>query len=237
MTLERLIQRVDALVPNTYTNDEKMFWASELEGMIQLEIFLLAPDSIRVYDDYAADKNKELLVRPPYDKIYIDYLIANIHNTNGEYAAYQNALEKYNADWAQFAKWVIDRIDPADRKAVWHGYYLVGEKGDTGGEGPLYRHQLVMSATYDGYTYVALLALYTAEEDPYVVGDLETIVTTYGVDRGTVIQIGVNGYRMPVAPPYTKEPIIFIGYDKGAGILDNWTENITEFIDDVESIY
>ena len=129
MTIQKCIQRVDALKPNTYTNDEKVLWLNECEGDVQLNIFLIAHNSLVEYTDYETDKNKELLVRSPYDRLYIQYLIGKIDFANGEYTAYANDVNEYNSTFSSFSKWISLRIAPADRKAMFRGYYLVGPQG------------------------------------------------------------------------------------------------------------
>lgn len=130
MILSEAIARADAVRPNAYTNDEKTRWLSEVEGDIGLNILLLCHESIPEYTDYDSDKEKVLMIRPPYDKIYVDWLIAKIDLANAEYSLYANSLAVYNADYDSLSKWVSLRVHPADRKAIWHGYYLIGERGE-----------------------------------------------------------------------------------------------------------
>jgi len=76
-----------------------------------------------------------LMVRPPHDKIYAAYLIAQIDFANGEYDKYQNSLTMFNMFWGEYCRWFARNFRPADRDptkgmtylsaygiAVRHGY-------------------------------------------------------------------------------------------------------------------
>lgn len=50
---------------------------------------------------YPADKDTDLLIAAPYDKIYEDYIYAMIDWSNREYGAYENGMSMYNASWRE----------------------------------------------------------------------------------------------------------------------------------------
>ena len=68
MTLAQLIERVDEVKPNAFSNDTKTAWVNEVEGMVQTQAFLLAPVEFISYS-YDTDRDHELLVRAPHDKL------------------------------------------------------------------------------------------------------------------------------------------------------------------------
>ena len=43
MTVSQVIQIVDDIKPNAFTNETKTAWLNEVEGMVQTEVFLFAP--------------------------------------------------------------------------------------------------------------------------------------------------------------------------------------------------
>ena len=43
MTVAQVIQAVDAVKPNAFSNEEKTRWLNEVEGMVQTEVLLFAP--------------------------------------------------------------------------------------------------------------------------------------------------------------------------------------------------
>lgn len=113
MTLEDVLAWVDSIKPNAFSDNEKTNWVNEVEGMVQTDVFLWAPEEIIVYD-YETDKDKELLAQPPHDKIYGAYLTAMIDFANGEYNKYQNTMQMFNAHFGEFMRWFATVYRPAD---------------------------------------------------------------------------------------------------------------------------
>ena len=113
MTLSQVIQAVDEVKPNAFSNETKTAWLSEAEGMVQTQILLWASEEIITYD-YGADKDAELLVQPPHDKLYPAYLEARIDYANGEYNKYQNTMQMFNEFFSEFMRWFALTYRPAD---------------------------------------------------------------------------------------------------------------------------
>lgn len=113
MTLSEVIAKVDEIKPNAFSNEAKTAWMNEAEGMVQTEVFLLAPEEIITYD-YAKDKDTELLVQSPHDKLYPSYLTAMIDFANGEYNKYQNTMQMFNSHFGEFMRWFALNYRPAD---------------------------------------------------------------------------------------------------------------------------
>ena len=101
MTIKNVIDRVDSVKPNGFSNADKMEWLAELEGKIQTEIFLLPLDELVK----PANMTDELLVPYPYDSIYSFYLQAMIDLHNGEYDRYDNTYAVFNEKWKEYVKW------------------------------------------------------------------------------------------------------------------------------------
>lgn len=165
MTVKECIDYVDAIKPNAFTNEEKTEWLNEVEGKVQLEVYLWAINQVMKYDYYEPfsaaatyavgdkaekggtvyscttaittpaawdatkweattlrdDKNKEMLVRPPHDKLYRSYLTAKIDFANGEYDKYANTAMMFNSDFGEFMRWFALTYRPADtHREVYH---------------------------------------------------------------------------------------------------------------------
>lgn len=114
MTLKQVIDMVDDIKPNAFSNDTKTQWVNEVEGYVQTEVFLLNVDDVVKYS-YEQDKNKTLLVDFPHDKLYWAYLSAMIDFANGEYNKYQNTMQMYNGFMGEFMRWFARTYRPADR--------------------------------------------------------------------------------------------------------------------------
>lgn len=115
MTLRQAIDHADSIKRNLYPYTQKTAWINEIEGQIQSEVFLMAPEDIRVYD-FETCATHELMVRPPYDQVYIEYLCAKIDFANGEVEQYQNSMQMVNETIRRFTKWYILNYRPADRE-------------------------------------------------------------------------------------------------------------------------
>ena len=113
MTVAQVIQAVDAVKPNAFSNEEKTRWLNEVEGMVQTEVLLFASEEVITYS-YEQDKDVELLAQPPHDKLYPAYLEARVDYANGEYEKYQNTMQMFNAFFGEFIRWFALTYSPAD---------------------------------------------------------------------------------------------------------------------------
>lgn len=105
MTIMDAISRVDALKPNSYTELEKIAWLSKLDGAIKKEIIDTHEDGENIaFHGYDSDTpvETELLVKAPYDDLYLYWLESRIDYYNGEYARYNNTVTTFNAAYAAF---------------------------------------------------------------------------------------------------------------------------------------
>ena len=79
MTIHEAITRADILMPNQYTDAEKIRWLSELDGQAKQEIFDRCEGSpADAFTGYAEDTDTDtaLLIAPPYDGVYVDLIIS-----------------------------------------------------------------------------------------------------------------------------------------------------------------
>ena len=99
MKIIQALTRLDALIFNTYTQQDKVEWLSKLDSMVKRQIIDTHEGAEDVvfdgYDD-ATDQNTELLVPAPYDDMYLRWMEAQIHYHNGEYDKYNNAIIMFN---------------------------------------------------------------------------------------------------------------------------------------------
>lgn len=122
MKIKDVIAYVDRVKPNTYTMADKLSWLSEVEGLVQTEVFLWEDEALITYQA-ETDPNTVLLVRPPHDKIYRTYLAAMIDFANGEYDRYANTMAQFKTGFSEYAIWFADRYRPADGGIVDDGYF------------------------------------------------------------------------------------------------------------------
>lgn len=107
MTLIEAINRVDALKPNAYSQEEKISWLSDLDGMILRDVIKKheGGDGI-TFDGYTSETplNTELIVKDPYEEMYICWLESKIDYNNAEYARYNNSVTRYNDIYVEFSR-------------------------------------------------------------------------------------------------------------------------------------
>lgn len=99
MTIIEAINGIDAIKPNSYSEENKIGWLSLLDGRIKNEIIDTHTGAeIKEFSKYDGNTplDTELLAEAPYDDIYIKWLEAQIDYANGEYAKYNNSSLMFN---------------------------------------------------------------------------------------------------------------------------------------------
>ncbi len=114
MKIREAIAFADAVKPNAFDISAKIRMLSEVEKMVQIDIFLFAPEELIEYSE--EDENVELveLLVSSHDRIYTDYLIAMIDWHNGDYEKYANTIGMFNDSFAEFKRWFVQNYNPAD---------------------------------------------------------------------------------------------------------------------------
>ena len=100
---------MDRLKPNSYSEEDKLRWINELDGMVQR--LVIQTDEIKEYS-YPDDMDTELLVPAPFDDVYTLFLEAKIDYYNREYANYNNSAMMFEAQYNEYKKAYI-REHPA----------------------------------------------------------------------------------------------------------------------------
>lgn len=108
MTIQEAIARVDELMPNQYSTEQKVRWLSTLDGKIWHEVIQTHAGCAFAYypfGGYETD-DEELIVKPPYaDDVYGYYLQSRIAAENNEISKYDQYSTLFNrayADWTNF---------------------------------------------------------------------------------------------------------------------------------------
>lgn len=113
MKITEVLEKVDALYPNSYSAEEKLAWCDELGDMLKKEY-------ARSYvgkneEEYSKIKNPDIdeTVAPsPYDAMYIDFLLAKCCYYQRDYNAYNQHIIAFNSKLSDFAKWYIGHNMP-----------------------------------------------------------------------------------------------------------------------------
>lgn len=118
MKISELYAYIDTVKPNDFGEAVKNVWLNEVEGAVQSQVMLLAPEEtvVYAYDPSDAQTDAELLVGAPHLKLYYAYLTAMIDFANGEYTNYSNTLTLFNTFWNEYAAWYSLNIHPRTAK-------------------------------------------------------------------------------------------------------------------------
>jgi hypothetical protein len=117
MTIAEVISKVDALLPNTYTPEDKVDWLSNLDARVKSQIIdaheRTEPIFFYGYDS-VDDQDTELLVPTPFDEMYLRWLEAQIHYHNSEDDRYNNAIILFNNAYEGYKNHYIRTHMPLD---------------------------------------------------------------------------------------------------------------------------
>ena len=98
MTIAEVIEKVDALKPNTYEQEVKIEWLANLDARVKTQIIDAHESTEQIffygYDEH--DMDTELLVHAPYDEMYQRWLEAMIDYHNSDDERYNQAIVLFN---------------------------------------------------------------------------------------------------------------------------------------------
>jgi hypothetical protein len=108
MTIMEILNHLDAVKPNGYSQDEKIKWLNQVEWTIKKEIVDTHEGADKIaFNGYNSTTSlaKKVIADAPYDKLYIHWLEAQIDYATGEYQKYQNSMTMFNEVYENYAKW------------------------------------------------------------------------------------------------------------------------------------
>ena len=106
MTIIEVVNRLDALKFNTYTQDDKVEWLSRLDTMVKKQIIDTHEGAEAIsFQGYTTDTPMDtvLLVPAPHDEMYLRWMEAQKDYHNGEYDKYNNAIILFNSAYENYA--------------------------------------------------------------------------------------------------------------------------------------
>lgn len=117
MTIQTAIERIDGLKPNKYTDEQKIAWLSELDGMVFRELLLThqQPQIIEFEGYSETDLETELLVPFPYTDVYQHYLAMQMDLANAELQKYANDKILFNNAYNTYSDYYTRTHMPVQR--------------------------------------------------------------------------------------------------------------------------
>jgi hypothetical protein len=97
-------------------DDLLYMWINELEGRVQTEIMLA--DVLDVIRSTEEQYDANLLVLPPHDHLYVDWLLFKTAEYYGEYDRAQYHSAEFEKKYKRFAAWYMNEYRPAVRRRM-----------------------------------------------------------------------------------------------------------------------
>lgn len=109
MNIRDALDQVDALKPNQFDEQQKIYWLSQVDQRIYNDVVLrheMDESMPATFGGYPPDVDQDtrLLAGAPFDALYRWWLEAMIDLGNGELGKYQNSMLLFNSAWNDFAK-------------------------------------------------------------------------------------------------------------------------------------
>lgn len=101
MTPNKVIEIVDRLRENPYSEEDKLRWISDLDSIVRR---LVIQDTEAVPYMFPDDIDRELLIPYPFDNCYELYLEAMIDYYNREYGNYNNSAMVFENRFNEYKK-------------------------------------------------------------------------------------------------------------------------------------
>lgn len=114
MTPNKAIERVNSVSPDAYSDENKLQWISELDGMVRRLVYQTQEAAPYRYPE---DMDTELLVPAPFDGVYELYIMSKVDFHNQEWGKYNNSATVFHSLFDDFKKAYIRENMP---KAVGH---------------------------------------------------------------------------------------------------------------------
>lgn len=104
LTAQDIIDRVDDLEPNYYSDEYKLSWLQEVELLLWQEIYSTHAGSEDREEPGEMEADTELQTDVPYGRdIYENWVKAKISQANGESGRYNEYITLYYNAWKMFA--------------------------------------------------------------------------------------------------------------------------------------
>lgn len=114
MKLREAINALKMMRDVRVADDLLYMWINELEGRVQIEIMLT--DVLDVMQYTEEDYEATLMVLPPHDHLYVDWMLYKNALYQREYDASQMLLAEFEKKYKKYAAWYMNQYRPAVRK-------------------------------------------------------------------------------------------------------------------------
>ena len=103
MKVSEVLELVDAVKSNQYSDGVKISWLNDVEGRVLCEIHKKKPEEIK-----AIRGSEDVLSVPgPYSRLYLFYLAAMIDFAIGDHTAFSRSNAAFEIAFEEYAKFVL----------------------------------------------------------------------------------------------------------------------------------
>ena len=122
MTVQDAILRADELRPNTFSEDMKFLWLSELDGRVKTEILDTHEgfENVEMPSYNLGNRTESLFVTEPYSDMYIYWLFMKMDFMNGEIDRFNNDAMMHNTSWLAFSNYINRNFPPRKKAEIAH---------------------------------------------------------------------------------------------------------------------
>ena len=97
MNITEVITRAKTYSPSEYDESEMRAWCDEVSQMLAVEVL----------DTESAPRSDETLCGPPYDSMYIDYVLAKICLYQRDFDTYNQFMASFNSKLDAYKRWYM----------------------------------------------------------------------------------------------------------------------------------
>lgn len=103
MKASEAIAAADALVPNPFSDAQKLRWMNQIEYRVRVDAKLEDPADV---DPILAEdvSTTDLTLEDRYQEVYISWMKSMYYWHMGEYDVYQNEKAMFEAEWLRFER-------------------------------------------------------------------------------------------------------------------------------------
>ena len=108
MNIRKVLEEADELRPNVIDDGSKLAWLNDLENTIYHQLILPRmghEEYEEPHIDSGTDYDHELIVKQPYERLYVDYIMSKIDWVNREWENYNNTAAQFKTTFDEYAAW------------------------------------------------------------------------------------------------------------------------------------
>ena len=103
MKASEAIAAADELVPNPFSEAQKLRWLNQIEFRVRVDAMLEDPETVTPISEQEED-TADLTLEDRYQEVYISWMKSMYYWHMGEYDVYQNEKAMFEAEWLRFER-------------------------------------------------------------------------------------------------------------------------------------